>query len=188
MCPWVPAFKIQIYNDWISSSIWYISTHKTETMPQKLEWQTFLTRKKICYEHSSKIIPILGVFIGCYAFLQEMEAIQTAHWRSPMLIEPSVQATEQCQLAIPIWFFDSVTHWGLVTPCGVKRSWLASVQLMALSVTAWCQVITQTHAALSVWYKTKFGSQHSATNFGVFLTNIRNVFKNMFNLCLMIIW
>ena len=33
-------------NDWISSWIWYISTHNIETIPRKSVRQTFLTRKK----------------------------------------------------------------------------------------------------------------------------------------------
>ena len=36
----------------------------------------------------------------------------------------------------------------------------------------------------SVWYKTKFGSQNLATNFGIFFYDICNVFTNMFNVAL----
>ena len=55
-----------------------------------------------------------------------------------------------------------------------------------LSVKKWnIEFFIKTNSA--VWYKTKFGSQILATNFWCLLCNICNVFKNVFNVGLMII-
>ena len=41
---------------------------------------------------------------------------------------------------------------------------------------------------VSVWYKTKFGSQILATNFGVFFMIYGMFFKNMFDVALIMMW
>ena len=80
--------------DWISSWIWYIATRNIETMPRKLARQTFLIIKSFAIStvqnHTDP-----GNLQRFHSLLQEMsmEVIQTARWRSPMLVEPSVRAS-----------------------------------------------------------------------------------------------